>query len=85
MEIFYWPKFAKQFKKLLTETKELALKKEQIFRNNPFDPRLKTHKLHGELNIYWSFSVDYNYRIIFRFIGDNTVRFYSVGNHDIYE
>ena len=64
--------------------KTLAEKKEKTFRKNPFDRRLKTHKLHGELNEFWAFSINFQYRIIFDFADENTVRFYSVGRHNIY-
>lgn len=84
MKIFYHSKFGQQFKKLPEEIKSIAIKKERIFRANPFDSRLKTHKLHGELAEFWSFSINYQHRIIFDFIDENTVRFYSVGRHDIY-
>lgn len=59
MEILYWPKFAKYFKKLPVEIQKIAVEKEKIFRRYPFDPVLKTHKLHGELGEHWSFSVNY--------------------------
>ncbi len=85
MKILYLPKFARQYKKLPDNIKDLAEEKEKIFRQDPFDKRLKTHKLRGELKGYLSFSINYNYRIIFDFVDDKTVRFYSVGNHDIYE
>ncbi len=32
-----------------------------------------------------SFSVDYSYRIIFEFATTDTVIFYEIGMHDIYE
>ena len=85
MEILYWSKFAKYFKKLPIEIQKIAVEKEKIFRENPFDSMLKTHKLHGELNEYWSFSVNYKIRIIFKFINKNVVAFYLIGDHDIYE
>ncbi len=85
MEILYWPKFAKYFKKLPVEIQKIAIEKEKLFRKNPFDSILKTHKLHGILNEYWSFSVNYKIRIIFKFIDKNTVGFYLIGDHDIYE
>ena len=84
MKIFYLPKFAKQYKKMPQNIKSLAEEKEKIFRDNPFDPRLKTHKLHGELKNFWSFSVNHKNRIIFDFLDENIIRFYSVGDHDIY-
>ncbi|MBI2676785.1 MAG: type II toxin-antitoxin system mRNA interferase toxin, RelE/StbE family [Candidatus Yanofskybacteria bacterium] len=84
MKIFYYSKFKQQFKKLPKEVKSLAIKKEKIFRINPFDLHLKTHKLHGELGEFWAFSINYQYRIIFDFADKNIIRFYAVGKHNIY-
>ncbi|HFC76985.1 MAG TPA: type II toxin-antitoxin system mRNA interferase toxin, RelE/StbE family [Candidatus Moranbacteria bacterium] len=84
MKILYLTKFARQFKKLPKSIKKSAVEKEKIFRKNPFDKSLKTHKLHGHLKSFWAFSVDSKNRIIFDFQDKNTVRFYSIGNHDIY-
>lgn len=85
MEIEYSPKFQKQFKKLPKEVKENALLCEKIFRKNPFDPKLKTHKLHGIMKEYWAFSTSYNYRIGFTFVDGDLVHFHAIGTHDIYK
>lgn len=85
MEIRYSPKFRRQYKKLPRDIKARAEKREVIFRKDPFDRRLKTHKLHGSQEGFMSFSVDYSYRIIFEFDGADTVIFYEIGTHDIYE
>jgi addiction module RelE/StbE family toxin len=85
MEIYYLPKFARQYKKLPRAIQETAEEKEVLFRDNPFDPRLKTHKLSGALSGFWSFSITHSYRIIFEFVDEQTVRFYQIGTHDIYE
>ncbi|MDD5721089.1 MAG: type II toxin-antitoxin system mRNA interferase toxin, RelE/StbE family [Candidatus Pacebacteria bacterium] len=85
MEIEYSPKFIKQFKKLPKEIKESALKCEKLFRENPFNPKLKTHKLHGTMQEYWAFSISYNYRIGFTFFDTNSVHFHAIGSHDIYK
>ncbi len=84
MEIRYSPKFVHQYKKLPEEIKRRVKKREVIFSKDPFDPRLKTHKLHGSQNEFMAFSVDYSYRIIFKSYGDEAV-FYEIGTHDIYE
>lgn len=86
MRIIYSPKFAREYRKLPQDVKLLAEEKERVFREDPLDPRLKTHKLHGFLRDFWSFSIGYRYRIVFEF-GDSrgVVYFYSVGNHDIYQ
>lgn len=84
IEIEYSPKFAKTYKKLPAGVKKIAVEKEKIFRRNPFDKRLKTHKLSGRLEGYWSFSISYKYRIIFSFVNEKLVRFHTVGGHAIY-
>ena len=85
MEIRYSPKFRRQYKRLLKEIKIRAEKREVLFRKDPFDSRLKTHKLHGSQEGFMSFSVDYSYRIIFEFVKEDLVIFYEIGTHDIYE
>ncbi|MAF20675.1 MAG: hypothetical protein CMI55_03270 [Parcubacteria group bacterium] len=89
MKILYSSKFIRGYKKLPDEAKKLAEKKEKVFRQNPFSPELKTHKLHGKfkgkIEKYWSFSIGYKYRIVFRFTDKNTVRFYLIGTHRIYQ
>ena len=85
MKILYLPKFAKQYKKLPLTIKVQAEKKEKVFRKNPFNKSMKTHKLKGELEGFWSFSINYSYRIIFDFRDEKTVRFYFVGDHSIYD
>lgn len=84
MKIYYSSKFAKEYKQLSQKIKSQAEKKEKIFRKNPFDPRLKTHKLTGKLKQYHAFSIDYQYRIIFERIDTETIWFHSVGTHEVY-
>ena len=84
MKIFYLKRFIKQYKKLPADIKNLAEKKEKIFRNDPYDPKLKTHKLHGDLMNFYAFRLNSKIRVIFAFDKDGNIRFYSVGNHDIY-
>ena len=76
MNIIHSPRFAKSYKKLPLRIKLLAEQREEIFRKNPFDKRLKTHKLKGELSEFYSFSITYQHKIVFHF--DN------IGTHKIY-
>ncbi|MDO8518259.1 MAG: type II toxin-antitoxin system mRNA interferase toxin, RelE/StbE family [bacterium] len=88
MEVLYSPKFVRQYKKLPREIQELAAKREDIFRVNPFDSRLKTHKLTGRLKEFSAFWIDYHIRIMFDFAEDSKgkyARFYQIGPHDIYD
>lgn len=84
MKILATSKFGREYRKLSDELKKAAEQAEKIFRLNPFDPRLDTHKLGGKLKEFWSFSISHKYRIIFEFGEDQTVYFHSVGDHSIY-
>jgi mRNA-degrading endonuclease YafQ of YafQ-DinJ toxin-antitoxin module len=85
MQIFYSSKFKSSFTKLNFESKDQVLFREKIFRSNPFHKSLKTHKLSGKYKDFWSFSVDYRYRIMFSFESSDTVVFCNVGDHSIYK
>ncbi len=84
-KIVYTSIFVREYRNLPDEIKNQAEKKEKIFRQNPFQSSLKTHKLKGKLSEFWSFSIAHKYRIIFEFAGENIAYFHSVGNHDIYQ
>lgn len=86
MEVLYSSKFTKEYKRLPDNIKDIAETQENVFRKNPFDPKLKTHKLHGKLKEFLSFSIGFKYRIIFEFSKNKQiVYFHSVGDHAIYQ
>jgi len=86
MKIIYTSKFAREYRKLPKEIKILAESKEKIFRKNPFNSILETHKLHGRFKDFRSFSINFKYRIVFEFREkDNVIYFHSVGDHVIYK
>ncbi|MFH1979241.1 MAG: type II toxin-antitoxin system mRNA interferase toxin, RelE/StbE family [Patescibacteria group bacterium] len=74
--------FKRKYKKLLKSVKEKAKKQELIFKNNPFDSRLATHKLHGIKKDEWAYSVNSSYRITFVFLEDNKILYTDIGTHD---
>lgn len=83
MFIRYHPHFTRSYRKLSEGVQRRAEQQELIFRANPFDLRLDTHKLTGKLKRYWSFSIDRRNRILFEFSGKEII-FLDVGDHDIY-
>jgi mRNA-degrading endonuclease YafQ of YafQ-DinJ toxin-antitoxin module len=86
MEIIYSSKFAREYKKLPSNIKDIAQEQEIIFRKNPLDLKLKTHKLKGRLYGFLSFSIGFKFRIIFELSKDKKIAFFhSVGDHDIYQ
>lgn len=83
--IAYGSHFLRSLKKLPWEIQVKAADRELVFCKNCFAPGLKTHKLGGKWEGCWSFSVDYSYRILFRFAKGNQVEFLNIGDHSIYE
>jgi len=79
------PHFLKSFQKLPRSIQAQAKKKDEWFRQNPFDPRLRTHKLKGELAGVWAYSINREYRALFRFLNGDEVLYYDIGTHDIYK
>jgi len=85
--IKYDATFEKKFRKYtkqLTDAERQRLKKRlEIFKEDVFDKRLKTHKLKGELNDYYAFSISYSDRIVFKILDDEGIYFIEVGTHDV--
>jgi len=56
-----------------------------LLAEDAFDPRLKTHKLSGELAGSWACSAGYDLRIIFSFVeheNEEAILLATVGTHD---
>ena len=83
--VHFSPQFFKSFEKLPRLIQTQAKKKDEWFRQNPFDRRLNTHKLKGKLAGIWSYSINNAYRVLFRFLNDNEVIYYDIGTHAIYK
>ncbi|MBM2814066.1 MAG: RelE/StbE family addiction module toxin [Ignavibacteria bacterium] len=85
IEIIWEDSFVKKFKKLKKSNPDLTdkfIEKVNLFSDNPYNAGLKTHKLSGKLSDYWAFSIDFNYRVVFRFGEDDIVYFMAIGTHD---
>ena len=85
IEVGFSSSFKKAFKRRIRFSKDLENRfwdRLEIFMNSPYDARLKTHKLSGELKDLWSYSVEYDIRIIFSFVNKNKVLLVDIGTHD---
>ncbi|MEK7500652.1 MAG: type II toxin-antitoxin system mRNA interferase toxin, RelE/StbE family [Patescibacteria group bacterium] len=85
MQVELSSRFKKLFRKLDRRVQTRAIERIKIFKENSFDARLETHKLHGKDLGLWSFSVDYFHRIKFIFIDRDKVLFLEIGRHNIYK
>ena len=85
MQIEYTKHFIKRYKKLPQHIKLIFERKESLFKADPHNPVLKTHKLTGEFNGYSAFSVNFYYRVIFRYKNNKEVYFVEIGGHEVYK
>ena len=83
-KLFTSSQYRKSFSRLPNETQQRVVRRLAIFQKDPFNPQLKTHKLSGRIRGYWSFSVDYSNRIMFEFVGEESVGLIDIGPHEIY-
>lgn len=84
VEIAFSSSFKRAFKKSVAGNANLETRfweRVEIFKNNPFDPKLRTHKLSGKLKDLWSFSIEYDVRVIFSFAEQDRVIFIDIGSH----
>lgn len=84
MEVRFTPSFLRQLKKLPKALQQESVEKINLFKQDEKHPMLKTHKLKGRLKNRYSFSVNYQTRIVFKYIDKNTVVLLAVGDHDVY-
>lgn len=85
MRIDFSSSFLKAYRKLSKEVVRQFESKQHVFINNPFDFSLKTHKLSGKMAGLYDLSINYQYRVVFRYIDNNFVLFPDIGTHDIYD
>lgn len=84
IEIAFNQLFKRAFKRRIAgnvERERRFRSKLEAFAQNPFESSLKTHKLSGKLKDYWSFSVEYDLRIVFYFAEETAVVFIDIGSH----
>ena len=85
IEIEYAPAFLNQLKKLPIDLQHEAIEKITLFKNRTNHRQLKVHKLKGAMAGKLSFSVNYSYRIVFKWLSDYGAGLLAIGDHDIYK
>ncbi len=77
--------FKKSYKRKIKNNVELKKKfwtTMELFSTDPFNARLRTHKLTGKLEGLWAMSVTFDCRVIFKFLNKSTVLLIDIGSHD---
>ena len=75
---------AKKYCKTRPEAADELRSAMQLLEEDAFHPRLKTHKLSGQLKDSWAASAGYDLRIVFKFVtheGGEAILLETVGTH----
>ncbi|MEK7648957.1 MAG: type II toxin-antitoxin system mRNA interferase toxin, RelE/StbE family [Patescibacteria group bacterium] len=84
MNVSYTPTFVRIYKTFPKELQEEIKEKITLFQRDSKHPFLKTHKLKGALRGRWSFSVNFEYRIVFVYASSDEAVFLVCGDHGVY-
>jgi len=85
IKIAYSPAFHRSYKKLIknnTSRQAAFQSKLSLFISDPFHPQLRTHKLKGTLKDFYSFSIEYDLRVVFYFVTDTDIVLEDIGSHN---
>jgi addiction module RelE/StbE family toxin len=90
MSRLVWSKtFVRAYRKLYSVILGLAADIEETLRklvHDPFDPRLRTHKLKGKPAGTWACSVGYDLRLVFEFVKgpdkEDELLLIEIGTHE---
>jgi len=81
------PRFWQSFYGLTSSQKDSTRRVWKIFKENPFDPRLRPHKIHRLSALYnrtiYAADIEENLRAVFYIEGDVVVTV-DIGSHDLY-
>jgi len=73
--------FEKQYGKLKPSSKERFKERRNIFIQDPFDPVLNNHSLHGKYVRCRSINITGDIRVVYHVVGENTVQFLTIDTH----
>ena len=85
IELVWGPRFRKAYNKLVKhnpDKKEKLFNALRLFAKDPFHPNLKTHKLGGPLKNFYSFSLGYDCRVLFKFTSKTEAYLITIGTHE---
>lgn len=88
IKVIYTASFVKGLKRVERKDEELfeeTLEKMELFKDRGNHSKLRVHKLHGRLANYWSFSINYKFRILYRPVSGDQAIFHDIGDHDVYK
>ena len=79
--IIFHKHFEKSYSKLSKKTKEAFKDRRNLFLEDPQNPFLGIHMLHGEYKGYKSFNITGDIRVIYKEIKEEVYIFADIGSH----
>lgn len=85
MELRFHKNFKKQYNKLRKSDRKKFDERIVLFIQNPFNPLLHNHALHGDYKIYRSIDITGDIRAHYELVAEDVVMFITIGTHsDLY-
>ena len=84
ISVLFKPTFIRQLNKLENDLQVEVLEKLELFKDLKNHRSLKVHKLHGVLRDCYSFSVNYQMRVVFQYVSKKEVVCVAIGDHEVY-
>lgn len=72
----------KKYIKKHPDKEKKIIEKLKLFTENPYESELRNHKLSGKLSELRAVVIEYDCRIVFKFIDDSTALLINIGSHD---
>lgn len=85
IQILYSATFIRSLKNLPVDLQNEASEKIELFVFRENHKSLKVHKLHAKFKDYYSFSVNFKTRIVFRYLEKDMAFFAAIGDHEVYK
>ena len=85
IELVWYKSFARAYKKVVKKNPGIREKLKEaleLFVKNPYHPVLGTHKLSGKLKGHHAFILEYDFRVVVKFIDKEKVALISIGKHE---
>ena len=81
MAALFHKTFAKKYARLPRRLQIQTDARIALFLKSPDYPQLHVHALKGDRSKQWSFNVTGDYRVVYEYLPDDTVRFLTIGTH----
>ncbi len=85
LRISFKPSFVREVNALPVSLQQEVLEKIELFKDRKKHASLRVHKLHGPFRHCFSFSVNYQIRIVFEYASKSEAILLGIGDHDIYK